>query len=102
MADIAGHENSGNAGFKVEWIPIGRPTRGTLPSSQQMLTGNDVTLGITLDDSAEPIRARNGPGVNEERTRRHGVLDARLVVLNGNFLALAGAFDSDDTRVEVH
>src|SRR2546421_2882588 len=99
MAYVAGNEDAGDARLKIKWIAIRSPTGRTLPLEHQMLTGNQITLLITLDNSFEPIGAGHSAGVNEQRTGRDGFGRARFIVLNRDLLATIGAFDADDVGV---
>ena len=64
VTNVAGHENTRDAGFKIEGIAIRGPSRWTPSFSHQMRTGNQIALRIPLDYTGEPIGARNGSRVD--------------------------------------
>src|SRR2546425_890192 len=84
MTDVTGNEYSRNAGFEVERITIRSPAGRAFSFKHQVLTGNEVTLRIPLDHSGEPIRAGNGPRVNQQRAGGHSFRRTCFVVLNGD------------------
>src|SRR5882762_11014330 len=97
MAHVSSHEDPGNTCLKVEWIARGAPSSRTLALKHEMLTGNEITLLIALDDSFEPISAGNSAGVNQKRAGGESFGRARFVVLNGDLLATVDAFYGNDT-----
>ena len=52
MTHITGHEDAGDAGFKIEGIAIDSPTCRALALKHQVLTGNHITLRVAFDDMA--------------------------------------------------
>ena len=70
MPDIARDKDSRHAGLKIERIAIRRPSGRALAFEHQMLAGNQIALRVPLDDSGEPIRARHGARINQQRAGR--------------------------------
>lgn len=64
VTNIAGYENTRDAGFEIEGIAIRGPSGRTPSFPHQMLAGNQIALRIPLDYSGEPIGAGNGARVD--------------------------------------
>ena len=100
MPDIAGDEDARNTRLEIERIAIRRPTGRAPAFAHQMLPGNEVSLRIAFDNPGQPIGSGNGARINEQRIGGHGLLRARLIVLNGNRFAAVRALDREHAGVE--
>src|SRR5258707_8461545 len=96
MPDVPRNKDSWNACLQVERIAICRPPGWPPAFSNKMLTGNEVTFGIPLNDPRQPISSGNCTRINEQCARRNGFLQTRFLVFNGYRFAMVGAFNRDD------
>src|SRR5438093_251715 len=102
MTNIARYEDARNAGFQIEGVPVHGPSGRPLALQHQVLTGNQVTLLITLDDSSEPIGPGNSARINQQRAGWDRFRVASFIILNGNALAVVSPLYLDDTGAQFH
>src|ERR1043166_6209139 len=87
VANVAGYEDAGNAGFEEPGLAVERPALGHFAVNHEVGTGEDKSFIVASELAGEPISSRRSANKNEERS-------------GGNLLGFAagGAKDRDSFK----
>src|ERR1700722_3086273 len=84
MAHIAHGKKARNISFEQEWIPVERPSPGTLPVANQVGTCEQETALVALDNVRQPIRLWQCANKNKHCARRDALCLAGVSTEHGN------------------
>src|SRR5271163_3712633 len=88
VAYITYSEDAGNIGFEQEWIPLECPSFRMLPVPYKVRPSQQEAALVPLDDTPNPIRARQCSDKDKHRARRHALNFVGIGAKHGNLFQM--------------
>ena len=96
MPNVARDKNTWNARFEEKGFTIERPRAWSLAILEEMLAGNNITLGILFNDTCKPLSVGVCPSINKECTRLEPLFGLCFRMPHYNGFATLGSLDRDN------